>query len=250
MLSVQNVSKSYGATVALNSISFELDSGFYALLGPNGAGKSTLFQLLTGLFTPDQGEIKVLGISIKDHLPEVLSNMGVVFQQIALDLDLTVQANLQFYGLLHGLSKAEIKQRSTEELERLGLEEVLSKTCRSLSGGNRRKVELARALLTHPKILLMDEATVGLDPASRESLLNQVHALCIERQMCVLWATHLIDEAERAKQVLVLHKGQLLANNTPGDLIKNTGEADLLAAFLTLSGQKNSSTLQPKVRSI
>lgn len=249
MLSVQNVSKSYGSMLALDKISFNLESGFYALLGPNGAGKSTLFQLLTGLFTPDQGEIKVLDISIKDHLPQVLAQIGVVFQQIALDLDLTVQANLQFYGLLHGLSKADIKQRSTEELERLGLVEVLTKTCRSLSGGNRRKVELARALLTHPKVLLMDEATVGLDPASRESLLNQVHQLCVERQMCVLWATHLIDEAEQAKQVLILHKGKLLAQDAPESIVQASAEADLLAAFLKLSGQPNTLD-KPKVRSL
>lgn len=249
MLKVQNVSKSYGAHRALDSISFRLESGFYALLGPNGAGKSTLFQLLTGLFTPDQGEITVLDIDIKQHLPQVLAQIGVVFQQMALDLDLTVQANLQFYGLLHGLSKAEIKQRSHEELERLGLNEVLTKTCRSLSGGNRRKVELARALLTHPKVLLMDEATVGLDPASRESLLSQVHDLCVERQMCILWATHLIDEAEQAKQVLILHKGKLLEQDSPEQIVQKSGEADLLAAFLKLSGQQSTMS-KPLLRSI
>lgn len=237
ILVVQSVSKSYGTLPALQQVSFNLEAGFYALLGPNGAGKTTLFQLLTGLFAPDQGEIVLNGIAIKQDLPAALAQMGVVFQQPALDLDLSVQANLAFYGKLHGMSKTAIKARSTAVLAQLELSEVVSKPCRTLSGGNRRKVELARALMTEPKLLLMDEATVGLDPASRALLLAYVHQLCAQENLCVLWATHLIDEAEGAKQVLVLHKGRLLAQDTPAQLIAQTATASLLEAFFKLSGE-------------
>lgn len=236
-LSVQSVSKSYGSVQALQQVSFELDSGFYALLGPNGAGKSTLFQLLTGLFAPDQGEIVLNGKAIKKDLPAALAQMGVVFQQPALDLDLSVQTNLDFHGKLHGMNKAALKTRSTAVLAQLELTEVARKPCRALSGGNRRKVELARALMTEPKLLLMDEATIGLDPASRATLLAYVHRLCDQQNLCVLWATHLIDEAEAAKQVLVLHKGKLLAQDTPAQLIAQTNAASLLDAFFKLSGE-------------
>ncbi|HPY39675.1 MAG TPA: ABC transporter ATP-binding protein [Thiolinea sp.] len=244
-LSVQSVSKAYGPVPALQAVSFSLDSGFYALLGPNGAGKSTLFQLLTGLFAPDQGEILLNGINIKQNLPAALAQMGVVFQQPALDLDLSVQTNLDFHGKLHGMAKSEIKTRSEMVLAQLELGDAASKPCRSLSGGNRRKVELARALMTEPKLLLMDEATVGLDPASRASLIQYVHQLCDHQNLCVLWATHLIDEAEAAKQVLVLHKGKLLAQDTPANLIAQTITTSLLDAFFKLSGETRG--MEPKV---
>ena len=236
-LELQAVSKSYAAIKALQAVTFQLDTGFYALLGPNGAGKSTLFQLLTGLYAPDQGEIKVNGIQIKQHLPQALAQMGIVFQQSALDLDLTVQANLNFYGKLQGMTKAELKIASAAALEQLGLADTASKVCRTLSGGNRRKVELARALMIQPRLLLMDEATVGLDPASRNSLISHVHDLCKKQDLCVLWATHLIDEAEQAKQVLVLHKGKLLAKDTPDQLMAQTPTNSLLDAFFALSGE-------------
>jgi ABC-2 type transport system ATP-binding protein len=238
VLSLKGVHKSYGKLKALDDVNFELEQGFYALLGPNGAGKSTLFQLLTGLFVPDEGSIEVTGVDIRKHLIKALANIGVVFQQTSLDLDLTVQANLTFHGRLHGMSSAEIKERSEIELTRLKMQDVANKTCRTLSGGNRRKVELVRALLAEPKMLLMDEATVGLDPASRDLLLNYVHELCEERQMSVLWATHLIDEAEAAKQVLVLNKGKLLAQATSQELQQLTSTDNLLDAFLNLSGER------------
>ncbi|MCF6191310.1 MAG: ATP-binding cassette domain-containing protein [Cocleimonas sp.] len=237
-VSLKGVHKSYGKVKALDDVSFELQHGFYALLGSNGAGKSTLFQLLTGLFVPDSGSIEITGVDLNQQLTKALANIGVVFQQSALDLGLTVQANLTFHGRLHGLSTPQIKERSATELERLGILDSANKACKTLSGGNRRKVELVRALLTEPKVLLMDEATVGLDPASRDLLLRYVYDLCNERKICALWATHLIDEAEDAKQVLVLNKGKLLAQGTAQELQKATKTDNLLDAFLQLSGQK------------
>ncbi len=245
-ITLKNVHKSYGKVKALDDVSFELQHGFYALLGSNGAGKSTLFQLLTGLFVPDSGSIEITGIDLSQQLTKALANIGVVFQQSALDLGLTVQANLTFHGRLHGLSTRQIKERSAIELERLGILDSANKACKTLSGGNRRKVELARALLTEPKVLLMDEATVGLDPASRDLLLRYVYDLCNERKICTLWATHLIDEAEDAKQVLVLNKGKLLAQGTAQELQKSTKTDSLLGAFLQLSGQNLAEAPNPQ----
>lgn len=241
-ISVTDVHKSYGRVKALDSISFDLDEGFYALLGPNGAGKSTLFQLLTGLFVPDQGSISIGGVDISKHMTQALAKIGVVFQQPALDLDLSVQANLTFHGRLRGMTGHEIRERSEYELSRLKINDLAHKTCRTLSGGNRRKIELVRALLAKPRLLLMDEATVGLDPASRELLMTYVHELCAERQLSVIWATHLIDEAEQAEQVLVLNKGRLLQQGNAQSLCELTHTDSLLDAFLTLSGESLSRT--------
>ncbi len=236
VLTVERVSKSYGANKALDEVTLEVHSGeFTALLGPNGAGKTTLFQLLSGLFVCDHGSILVKNLDIGRHAVSVLADVGVVFQQPTLDVDLTVRANLQFHARLHGMERRRTAKRIEQELERLGLRENADRGCRTLSGGNRRKVELARALLHEPKILLMDEATVGLDPASRRSLVDYVHSLCADREMGVLWATHLVDEAERADRVFVLHKGRLLSEGTPAELVKKTDQNKLAEAFLSLT---------------
>jgi len=240
ILSIKSVHKSYGDVRALNDVSFEHNGGFCALLGQNGAGKSTLFQLLTGLFLPDEGEIRIAGKNLRTQIVEVLSEIGVVFQQPSLDLDMTVEANLLFHGRLRGMNSQTIRTRIDEELTRLGLIEDLKRPCRALSGGNRRKVELARALMGKPSLLLMDEATVGLDPASRDSLVKYVYELCNERSMATLWATHLVDEAEDADQILVLDKGQQKAQGTAQELAAQSGQASLLDAFLSITeGQKD-----------
>jgi ABC-2 type transport system ATP-binding protein len=236
LLQVEDARKSYGSVKALDGVSLALGTGeFVALLGPNGAGKSTLFQLLTGLFVPDGGRIAIDGLDIRRHLVGALARLGVVFQQTTLDLDLTVAANLRFHARLHGLDHRRAAARIGEELERVGLAGEGDHLCRTLSGGNRRKVELARALVHEPKVLIMDEPTVGLDPASRRSLLEHVRTLCREREIGVLWATHLVDEAEAATRVLVLHRGRLVAEGRPAELVGKTGQATLANAFIELT---------------
>jgi len=236
-LDVREVVKSYGPRKALDGVSLTVQPGeFVALLGPNGAGKSTLFQLLSGLFTADAGEIAVAGHDMSRAPIPALSQLGVVFQQATLDLDLSVRANLRFHARLHGMPGATSRARIDEELQRLGLAERAADGCRALSGGNRRKVELARALLHSPRVLLMDEATVGLDPESRHSLLAYVRELCQKRGMGVLWATHLVDEAADADRVCVLHQGRLLASGEPEAIIDDKGCASLLEVFLRLTG--------------
>ncbi len=233
------VSKNYGQVKALKTVNINIEKAeFVALLGQNGAGKTTLFQLLTGLFNSDEGEIRVCGNDIQRKPIPALSSIGVVFQQATLDLDLTVHGNLKFHCLLHGLSRKEAESRIDDELQRFGLEEIKNKAVRSLSGGNRRKVELIRALLHRPKVLLMDEATVGLDPESRHSLVEHVRSLCRERNMAVLWSTHIVEEVQSADRVIVLHKGQVLAESTPTQLVEESSNPafSLAEAFLQLIG--------------
>jgi ABC-2 type transport system ATP-binding protein len=232
MLQTTNLTKRYGQTVALQSLSLQVGRGeFVALLGPNGAGKSTLFQVLTGLFAADSGEVEVAGHSLRHSAGAALRHIGVVFQQIALDLDLSVRRNLLFQADLQGVPRRVALARIAAGCARLGLTE-LDRKVRELSGGNRRKVELVRAGLHQPSVLLMDEATVGLDPKSRRDLLGALHADVRERGVSVLWATHWVEEAEGADRVLVLHKGSLLADGTPGEVTAALGEPTLEAGFI------------------
>ena len=232
-LAARGVVKRYGARPALDGVSLELHAGqWVALLGPNGAGKSTLFSVLTGLFAADAGEVEIGGHSLRRTPARALREMGVVFQQSALDLDLSVSRNLRFHADLQGLPRALAELRIGQELERFGLAAERERATRELSGGNRRKVELARALLHEPALLLMDEPTVGLDPRSRQDLIAAVQADVRQRGSAVLWATHLVGEAERADRVLVLHQGHLLADGTPGEVCARLGGGTLEQAFL------------------
>ena len=208
VLRASDLHKAYHGKPALKGVSVSLQAGeMLALLGPNGAGKSTLLQLLTGLFTPDQGTIQVLGHDMRAHPSRALAGLGVVFQQSALDMDLTMMANLLFHTDLHGIPRKVARERIDMQLAAIGLQDQAKAVVRSLSGGTRRKVELVRALLHQPRVLLMDEATVGLDPASRQQLLDTVRGLCRDQGLAVLWATHLIEEVKTADRLMLLHQG-------------------------------------------
>ena len=233
MLRTIDLTKRYGARTALQSLSLHLPAGqFVALLGPNGAGKSTLFQVLTGMFAADEGEVEVAGHSLRRSATAALRHIGVVFQQMSLDLDLSIRRNLLFQADLHGLPRRLAQERIASACARLNIDADLDRKVRELSGGNRRKVELARAGLHRPAVLLMDEATVGLDPKSRQDLLAALRTDVRERGVCVLWATHRVDEAEEADRVLVLHKGTLLADGTPAQVSRLLGGATLEEGFI------------------
>lgn len=235
-LQADNLSKAYQGHVALRDVSLRLMPGErVALLGPNGAGKSTLLQLLTGLFVPDSGRIHIRGYDLRTAAPQALAQVGVVFQQPALDLDLSVQSNLRFHTDLHGLPRAVADARIQAGLERLDLLSHLRQPCRTLSGGSRRKVELVRALLHRPAVLLMDEATVGLDPASRLQLLQAVQDLQREHGVATLWATHLVEEVEQADRVIVMHRGAVRHEGRVASLLADTGQASVQQAFLSLT---------------
>ena len=233
LVELNGLSKRYGTRAALDGVTLTLDGGsFVALLGPNGAGKSTLFQLLTGLFVADAGEARIGGHSIGRDAVAALRRIGVVFQQPALDLDMSVDRNLRFHADLHGLPRAVAGERIAAGCAALGLDAERQRLVRELSGGTRRKVELVRALLHRPAVLLMDEASVGLDPKSRRDLLAALRADVAERNSCVLWATHLVEEAAAADRVLVLHQGKLIADGSPAAVTAALGEATLEAGFI------------------
>ena len=236
ILNIKSLSKSYGSIKALNEVSFSLAEGEYAsLLGPNGAGKTTLFQILTGLFASEKGNVLINNFDMRSNAIDALAHIGVVFQQITLDMDLTVIENLKFPSNLHGINDKEFKKRVIEELEQVNLSDRINDKVRSLSGGQKRRIELARSLLHKPKLLLLDEPTVGLDPQSRRDLLDYVIKLKEERKMVVLWATHLVDEAEKSDTVIVLNKGKIIKKDTPQNITKEYNKDTLHDAFVSLT---------------
>jgi ABC-2 type transport system ATP-binding protein len=236
-LLLERVVKTYGRVHAVDGVNLTVYPGeFIALLGPNGAGKTTLFQLLSGLFAADSGRIEVMGHDMaRDPVP-ALARLGIVFQQPTLDLELSVSANLMFHAGLHGLDRAVARARIERELARLGLGARAHDKAAKLSGGNRRRVELARALLHEPSVLLMDEPTVGLDPQSRSDLIKLILKLRAERGVAVLWATHLCDEVPDADRVVVLHHGKVLADTAPKQLVASAGVGNVEEAFLAMTG--------------
>ena len=233
-LDVSGVSFAYGARQALAELDFSLVPGrFNALLGPNGAGKSTLIALLTRLYDLQDGDIRIGDCSIRAQPRRALAQIGVVFQQSTLDLDLTVEQNLRYHAALHGLPRALATERIELELERQQLAERRREPVRTLNGGHRRRVEIARALLHKPQLLLLDEASAGLDPASRQALNAHVRRLCVEDGLTVLWTTHLFDEVQADDPLLILNRGRLVARGTAASLAES-GE-DLTAAFARLT---------------
>ena len=236
ILNIKSLSKSYGSIKALNEVTFSLAEGEYtSLLGPNGAGKTTLFQILTGLFASEQGNVLINNFDMRSNAIDALAHIGVVFQQITLDMDLTVMENLKFHSNLHGINDKEFKKRVIEELEQVNLSDRINDKVRSLSGGQKRRIELARSLLHKPKLLLLDEPTVGLDPQSRRDLLDYVIKLKEERKMVVLWATHLVDEAEKSDTVIILNKGKIIKKDTPQNITKEYNKDTLHDAFVSLT---------------
>ena len=206
-LEIRDVSHAYRKP-ALRGVSFSIEPGdFVLLLGLNGAGKTTLFSLIAGLLGLQQGAIRVLGHEAGRST--ALAGCGFVFQQSALDLDLTVVQSLRYHAALHGLSRSDARKRIEQELERFGLAARMHDLVRTLSGGQRRRVEIARALLHRPRLLLLDEATVGLDVPSRRAIVQRVRAQCAEEGATALWATHLPDEVEPGDRTIVLHEGQV-----------------------------------------
>lgn len=239
VLSVTGLTKRYGKTRAVDDVDLDIRPGeFVVLLGPNGAGKTTLFQILTGLFVADAGHAMVMGHDIRRQAVWALSSVGVVFQQPTIDLDMTVVRNLRFHARLHGLSHTVSERRIDEMLALVGLEKHARQCARTLSGGNRRRVELARALLHEPALLLMDEPTVGLDPDSRRDLTARVRELCRQRGLAVLWATHLVDEAEVADRVVVMQNGKVIAAAHPERLVDEASAVTLADAFHSLTGRE------------
>ncbi|MGZ9112780.1 MAG: ATP-binding cassette domain-containing protein [Rhodoplanes sp.] len=218
-LEVCGVSYSYGAGFALEDVSLVVPPGvFTALLGPNGAGKTTLFSLITHLFESRDGAIRIGGWDVRKTSTPALRRLGVVFQQSTLDLDMTVTQNLRYFAALHGMAGRIAARRIEAALEHFDLAQWAKQKVRVLSGGYRRRVELARALLHEPSLLLLDEPTVGLDVQSRQKMVDDAHFLAREKDIGVLWATHLMDEVRGGDKVVIMQNGKIVADGTVADV--------------------------------
>jgi ABC-2 type transport system ATP-binding protein len=236
-LRIAGVSHSYGKRAALDNVSFTVERAhFTVLLGLNGAGKSTLFSLITRLFVTRTGHIEIFGFDVGSDSGEALRRLGVVFQARTLDLDLSIMQNLAYHAALHGIGPHQAKMRSAALLAQMALPDRAHDKARNLSGGEMRRVEIARALLHRPDMLLLDEATVGLDVKARADIIAHVRGLIAAEHLSVLWTTHLIDEVADDDDVVILHRGRILATGGARDIVAMTGASDLRLAFSKLTG--------------
>lgn len=214
----------YGSRVALDGVTFEVSrASIFALLGPNGSGKSTLFGILTTLLTPSGGTARVGGASVVTQRDLVRAKIGIVFQKPSLDAKLSVLENMLHQGHLYGLFGAELKRRSQDRLERFGLADRAADRVETLSGGLRRRVELAKALIHEPEVLILDEPGTGLDPGARSDLMAYLEALRERDGVTSLITTHLMDEADRCDRIGVLDRGKLVAVDKPDTLKQAIG---------------------------
>jgi ABC-2 type transport system ATP-binding protein len=235
-VAVEGVSHCYGRRQALDDVTFSITpSTFAVLLGLNGAGKSTLFSLITRLYAIQRGRIRIFGRDVGHASSEALRMVGVVFQPRTLDLDLSVLQNLSYHAALHGIGKHDGRARAEEALARIVLADRANDKVRNLSGGQMRRVEIARALLHRPRLLVLDEPTVGLDIKSRADILAYVRRLVVKDGVSVLWATHLIDEVADDDDVIVLHQGRVLTHGSVPRVLDAAGAEDIRAAFTRLT---------------
>lgn len=238
-LVIEGVSHAFGARKALTDVSLTVPRGrFTVLLGLNGAGKTTLFSLVTRLYGNVSGSIRVCGYDVRRTPRPALARLGVVFQSRAIDSDLTVMENLVYHAALHGIGGRQARARAMQMLERTGLADRAKDRARTLSGGQLRRVEIVRAMLHGPELLLLDEATVGLDVGARQAILTAVRTLVAEDGLGVLWATHLMDEVEPDDRVVVLHKGVVLAEDSAAAIVARAGVATIRDAFVALTGER------------
>jgi ABC-2 type transport system ATP-binding protein len=235
-LEIDRLSHRYGARVALHDVSLTVrQSSYTVLLGLNGAGKSTLFSLITRLYAIRSGQIRIFGHDVASEPGAALGKLGVVFQSRALDIGISVRQNLMYHAALHGIASKRAKELIAQVLDRVAMSDRSQDRVGNLSIGQMRRIEIARALLHRPRLLLLDEPTVGLDIKARADILDHVRRLSAVEGIGVLWATHLIDEAGTGDDVVVLHKGKVLAHGALGDVVGRSSGADLRDAFNRLT---------------
>lgn len=236
ILEIEGLNFSYAKKQVLYDINLQVQAGqCVILLGPNGAGKSTLFALITHLYVQRQGKIALAGFDLQRQTLRALAQLGVVFQQTTLDLDLTVQQNLLYHAALQGITRKQAVIQIQAQLECLGMYERKGELVRQLNGGHRRRVEIARSLLHQPRLLLLDEPTVGLDAPSRKAIVEHVHQLAVETNIAVLWATHLMDEIYESDRVALINQGKIQLVGSSQDLMTKAQAQTIEAAFFTLT---------------
>jgi ABC-2 type transport system ATP-binding protein len=223
-ITIDSVTHKYGERVALDQLSFEVQPGeIFGLLGPNGGGKTTLFKLLTTLMPVQTGELSVAGFNVRTQPDDVRRSIGVTFQSPSVDVKLTVRENIVYQGRLYGLSGSVLRDRVNEQMERFQIADRAGDIVQTLSGGLKRRVEIAKSLLHNPQVLLLDEPSTGLDPGARFDLWRALQGLRADSGVTVLVTTHLMEEAEKCDRLAILDHGHLAALGTPDELRSGIG---------------------------
>ncbi len=239
IIEINNLTKKFGSFAAVDDVTLNVKKGeIFAFLGPNGAGKTTTIRMLTTLLEQDNGDIKVNGFDTKQNKPDVRKSFGIVFQDPSLDNELTARENLEFHGVMYDVPRILRKNRIEQMLKFVGLEERKNDFVKNFSGGMKRRLEIARGLIHHPKILFLDEPTIGLDPQTRNHMWEYIKQANQNEGMTVFLTTHYMEEAENvADTIAIIDLGKIVAKGTPAELKKQTGEQSLEKAFLKLTGK-------------
>jgi ABC-2 type transport system ATP-binding protein len=239
MIEVKNLVKKFGNITAVDNISFNVKRGeIFAFLGPNGAGKTTTIKILTTLLVPTSGEIRINGFLTNNQKDEVRRSFGIVFQDESLDEELTAYENMEFHAILYGVKKELRKKRIEELLKLVELWERKDDLVKHFSGGMKRRLEIARGLIHHPKVLFLDEPTLGLDPQTRNFLWGYIKRLNKEEEMTVFLTTHYMEEADKiSNRIAIIDKGKIIMIGTPEEIKNGTNSNSLEKSFLELTGK-------------
>jgi ABC-2 type transport system ATP-binding protein len=238
IIEVKNLTKKFGDFTAVNNVSFSVEKGeIFAFLGPNGAGKTTTIKMLTTLLDPTLGEVKINNFNLKNERDNVRRSFGIVFQDPSLDDDLTAYENMEFHAILYGHNKADRTPRIEELLKLVDLWDRRKEMVKNFSGGMKRRLEIARSLIHTPKIIFLDEPTVGLDPQTRNHIWSYVVNLSKKEGVTVFLTTHYMEEADKmADRVVIIDHGKIIGSGTPDELKTSTSTNSLEEAFLKLTG--------------
>ncbi len=238
IIEVKNLTKKFGDFTAVSDISFSVNQGeIFAFLGPNGAGKTTTIKMLTTLLEPTAGEAMVNNFNLRDERDDVRRSFGIVFQDPSLDDDLTAYENMEFHAILYGHGKVDRIKRIEELLKLVDLWDRKKDLVKNFSGGMKRRLEIARSLIHTPKIIFLDEPTVGLDPQTRNHIWSYVVNLSKKEGVTVFLTTHYMEEADKmADRVVIIDHGKIIGSGTPAELKTNTNTTTLEEAFLKLTG--------------
>ena len=234
-IKISDVSFKFRGKLALNNVSLSLSPGFNVLLGPNGAGKSTLLSLLTAQRPLQSGTLTYGTHDINQHQRAIMAQIGVVFQQTTLDLDLSVKQNLTYFGALHGLTTKRVLDNLSPVLESLALLDRLDDKIRALNEGHRRRVEIARCMIHQPQYLLLDEATVGLDVDSRKLIIEHIRALAKTSSLTILWTTHLMDEVQEDDALFIMNQGEIVTRGQCGQLLNHYKQENVFDLYRYLT---------------
>ena len=240
IIEVKNLVKTFGEIEAVKNISFDVKKGeAFALLGPNGAGKTTTIRMLTTLLVPTSGEVILDNHDVSKKPNEVRNSFGIIFQDPSLDTELTAYENMEIHAVMYGQNKSLYKPRIEELMKLVDLWERRDDLVKNFSGGMKRRLEIARGLLHHPKVLFLDEPTLGLDPQTRNNMWTHIKALREKEGLSVFFTTHYMEEAERnSDRIAVIDHGKIVAEGSPEDLKKKTNTTSLEDAFLSLTGKQ------------